>query len=65
VVDGSLAGEIAHSEILDAELKNASVIVDFDSDDRLLGIEILGARRLLRSEVLEQSVPYPSERGDE
>ena len=39
----------------DIELSEGSVILDFDADDKLLGIEILGASRLLPEDMLKDS----------
>jgi uncharacterized protein YuzE len=35
------------------------VVLDFDKDGRLLGIEVIGARRTLRPETLKTAVPTP------
>lgn len=34
-------------------IKNAEVVLDFDNDDRLLGIEIIGAGAALPAETLQ------------
>lgn len=38
--------------MLDYHTPGASVVVDFDRDHRLLGIELLGVSHLLRSEAV-------------
>jgi len=53
--DGEVPGGIARSEICDAEMKECAVILEFDHADRLVGIEILGARRLLSEETLDEA----------
>lgn len=55
VVDEIGPSEAVRSDVSDIELKNAAIICDFDSDDRLLGMEILGARNVLRPETLNQA----------
>ena len=51
VSDSIAPGEAVTQRVVD-DTPEAEVILDFDKDDRLLGIELLGARRLLRSESL-------------
>lgn len=51
VTDPIAPGEAVRQAILD-DTPLMSVIVDFDADDRLLGIELLGVSRLLRSDAL-------------
>jgi uncharacterized protein YuzE len=45
-------GGVASSSVLDKFTPGASVIASFDANERLLGIELLGASRLLRPDVL-------------
>jgi hypothetical protein len=40
------------SSVLDKFIPGASLIASFDANERLLGIELLGASRLLRPDVL-------------
>ena len=55
LVDQIGHGEVLHSEPCDVELQDASVILDFGVGDVLLGIEILGARRLLSPSVIAEA----------
>lgn len=48
-------GGVAHSHMCDVEIQEGAIILDFDADDRLLGIEILGATKLLPDRVLQQA----------
>jgi hypothetical protein len=45
-------GEATQGATLDRYFGSASVHVDLDSDNRLLGIELLGVSRLLRPEAV-------------
>lgn len=45
-------GEVAKTVPLDPHAVDAEINLDFDRDRRLIGIEVLGASRHLRSEVL-------------
>lgn len=53
--DAIEAGEVVRSEVCDIDIKEAAVIMQFDAADKLIGIEILGARKLLSREVLDRS----------
>ena len=53
VADGEAVSQVA----LTPPHREAEVLADFDRDGYLLGIEIIGARRTLRSEVLDSSPP--------
>lgn len=46
-------GGAASSAILDREIREGAVIAVFDHDDKLVGIEVLGASRVLPREVLD------------
>jgi len=46
------SGEVEETRHCLVELDRAAINLDFDIDGRLLGIEILGASRVLRPEVL-------------
>jgi uncharacterized protein YuzE len=54
VVDPIPPGEPVTTSVLDKSLNLASVNVDFDANDQLLGIELLGVSKLLRSGVLPE-----------
>ncbi len=45
-------GEVARTVVCDIPLDRAAINLDFDSAGRLLGVEILGASRVLRPESL-------------
>ncbi len=60
------AGYIAFVRIKDGEAKrqeavsfpgHGEVVLDFDDAGRLLGLEVIGARSLLRPEVIAAAVP--------
>lgn len=61
LVDEILPGEAPRLLICDLEIKDGAVILLLNENDRLLGLEILGASRLLLAEVLE-SAPATSKR---
>jgi uncharacterized protein YuzE len=48
-------GGAPRSEICDLEMKDAAVILLFSPEDHLVGVEILGASRVLAPEVLAQA----------
>lgn len=52
IVESIAPGESVRQSLVEAEGLRAMVVLDSDADDRLLGIEIVGARRLLRAETL-------------
>jgi uncharacterized protein YuzE len=45
-------GEVARSCFADIAMDNAAITVDFDAEGRVLGIEVLGARQVLRAETI-------------
>ena len=47
IVATAQPGAAAHTEACDGEFEMASINLDFDEDWRLLGIEVLGASRVL------------------
>ena len=47
-------GGAPESHVCDLEVKNAAVILLLSPDRRLVGLEVLGASRLLPSEVLRE-----------
>jgi uncharacterized protein YuzE len=53
LVDEIGRGEVAKSHVADIALENAALTVDFDSNGRVLGIEVLGASRVLRPETIQ------------
>lgn len=55
VTDPIGRGEAASGVVLDHHFDSASVNVDLDDQNRLLGIELLGVSRLLRPEALPQA----------
>jgi uncharacterized protein YuzE len=48
-------GGAPRSQICDLEIENTAVILLFSPDDRLVGLEILGASRVLPPQVLAQA----------
>lgn len=52
LIDEIGPGEVAKTAICDVRLDRASVNLDFDSSQRLVGVEILGASRVLPPQVL-------------
>lgn len=48
-------GGVSRSEFCDVEVAGGPVFLQFDSDGRLIGIEILGATELLPAEVLDEA----------
>lgn len=59
LVDRIGPGEAPRSMICDLEIEQGAVILLFNKDDEIVGLEVLGASRLLPEEILK-SVP----RGD-
>jgi uncharacterized protein YuzE len=53
IVDQINPGQAARSEMCDLEIREGAVILVLDADERLLGIELLGASRLVPAEVLD------------
>lgn len=51
VVGSIPPGGVAQSRVLDHHTPGASVTLDFDANNRLLGIELLGFSRLVPDEV--------------
>jgi uncharacterized protein YuzE len=45
-------GGSVHNVIMDHDLKGTAIVGDFDRDGHLLGIELLGVARLLRTGVV-------------
>jgi len=46
-------GEVTSSRVAAIRFENASLLVDLDADGRVLGIEVLGASRVLRAETIQ------------
>ncbi|WP_347194648.1 DUF2283 domain-containing protein [Nocardioides sp.] len=53
LIDSIAPGQVASTQVADIPLDMASINVDFDADDRVLGIEILGVDRILRAETVD------------
>jgi uncharacterized protein YuzE len=51
------AGEAALQHVVDAPEAQGQIILDFNGDGQLLGIEVLGATRALPDELLRQAEP--------
>ena len=62
LVDHIAPGEVARSEMCDLEIREGAVILALDADERVLGIEFLGASRLVPAEVLDQADRPPGHR---
>lgn len=45
-------GEVKETHLCDVQVQGGAVILGFDKEGRLVGVEILGARQLIPSEVL-------------
>jgi len=56
LVDEIARGEVAASRLARIPLEGASLSVDFDAHGRLLGIEVLGASRVLRTETIQAAL---------
>lgn len=52
LVDEINRGEVASSRVADIPMDGAALTVDFDADGRVIGIEVLGASRVLRPETI-------------
>ena len=61
LVDVIRPGQIVQSQMCDLEIREGAVILALDAGQQLLGIEILGASRLLPPEVLAGAVSQDSE----
>ncbi len=48
-------GEVAHTYMCDVEFEEGAIILAFDDQDRLLGVEVLGATQVLPPRVLEKA----------
>lgn len=55
LVGTTRTGGVEKSHVCDIELANCSVVLDFDAEDRLVGIEILGASQLLPEQILREA----------
>lgn len=53
LTDAIGVGESKRQAIAEADGLTAMVVLDFDDQERLLGIEIIGARGILRPETIE------------
>ena len=52
LVDGIRPGQAPRSLMCDLEIREGAVILLLDNDDHLLGLEVLGASRLLPADLL-------------
>ncbi|WP_460845777.1 DUF2283 domain-containing protein [Nocardioides ultimimeridianus] len=52
LVDEVAPGEVTQTRVADVPLDRAAIAVDFDADGRIIGLEILGANRVLRSSTI-------------
>lgn len=48
-------GDVASSHMCDVDIPNTAVVLEFGEGGTLLGIELLGARKLLGEDVLNSS----------
>ena len=55
---------VTQIEVEDEELRG-EIVLDLDREGRLLGIEVLGASRILRPEVLAQADDDDGDEGDD
>ena len=46
------AGEVAHTHVTEPEIETGMINLDFDREDRLIGIEVLSASQFLPAELL-------------
>lgn len=53
LVDEIARGEVSESRDAGIPMENAGLTVDFDATGRVLGIEVLGASRVLRPETIQ------------
>jgi len=53
--EGMKAGESARTVVCHVDLHGASIHLDFDSEDRLIGVEVLGASRIMQREALQRA----------
>ena len=44
---------VARSHVCDVHLDESAILLDFDAEGRLLGVELLGASRLLPGDALD------------
>lgn len=47
------SGEVVRTEPCDVEIREGAIILEFDAAGRLIGLEILGASRVLPAEALD------------
>ena len=48
-------GGVSRNEVCDVDLLGAAIVLDFDNADHLVGIEIMGASKILPPKVLQVS----------
>jgi uncharacterized protein YuzE len=51
-VEGELSGRVERSVVCDVETEMGSIHLDFDGSGKLVGMEVLGASRLLPRELI-------------
>lgn len=61
LVDVIDAGQVTQSPMCDLEIREGAVILALDTEQHLLGIEILGASRLLSAETLAAASAGPGD----
>lgn len=64
VVDGIGFGDVAKSDICDLEIEAGAITLAFDSAEKLVEVEVLGARNLLAPDVIDRATP-PGETSQE
>jgi uncharacterized protein YuzE len=55
LVDAITAGAVTETRLAMLEFDRASIAFDFDADGKILGLEILGASRVLTKETLRHA----------
>ena len=53
LIDSIGFGGVTRTELCDAQVDSGSIILAFDEDDRLVGLEILGASRVLPNATID------------
>jgi uncharacterized protein YuzE len=49
-------GGAAHQHVVDEPYVQGTIVIDFDSEGRLIGIEVLGALQALHDEVVNKAL---------
>lgn len=58
LVDEIHSGQVKSSQLVPLRIKGASATVSFDESDRALGVEFLGASKLLSGDLLRAIVEF-------